>query len=70
LIEEVEILINCATTVNFHEHLRDAIQINYHGAARILDLAHQCKKIQVLSHVSTAYVGSNLPSLTVVEEKI
>jgi fatty acyl-CoA reductase len=61
LTEELDVIINSAASVSFHDHLLDAIQINYMGAVRVLALAHECKKLLVLSHVSTAYVGSNLP---------
>lgn len=70
LIECLNIIINSAATVNFYEHLRDALQINYFGTIRILELAKQCKHFKVLCHVSTAYVGSNLAWNTKVYEKI
>lgn len=61
LIDNLDIIINSAATVNFYEHLRDALQINYFGTIRILQLAKECKHFKVICHVSTAYVGSNLP---------
>lgn len=70
LIEELDIIINSAASVSFHEHLRDAIQINYNGAVRMMALAHECKKLKILSHVSTAFVGSNLPPNSLIEEAI
>jgi len=36
----------------------------------MLQLAHECKKSPILSHVSTCYVGCNLPPETFIEEKI
>lgn len=40
------------------------------GTVKVLDLALECKKLLVLSHVSTAYVASNLAPFSVVEETI
>ena len=34
------------------------------------DLASQCRKIESFTHVSTAYVNSNTPDKTRVEEKV
>jgi len=70
LTDDLDVIINSAASVSFHDHLRDAIQINYMGAVKVLALAHECKKLLVLSHVSTAYVGCNLPAFTVIEEKV
>jgi nucleoside-diphosphate-sugar epimerase len=49
---------NCAASVNFDDPLLDALNINYFGTLRILDLAKQCK-IENFTHVSTAYVNAN-----------
>lgn len=57
LINDLDIIINCAASVDFNERLCDAIKINYMGPLRMLDLAHQCKKIQIFTHVSTCYVN-------------
>jgi hypothetical protein len=46
------------------------LKTNYFGAVKILELAHQCKHLSVLSHVSTAFVGSNYPNLSTTDEKI
>jgi fatty acyl-CoA reductase len=42
LISEIEVIINCAASVNFDDHLHDAIRINYQGTLKMLDLGHQC----------------------------
>lgn len=70
LIETLDIIISSAASVHFNDHLHDAIKINYLGATRILDLAHECKHIEVLSHVSTAFVGSNQPNRAFLNEVI
>lgn len=70
LIEELDIIISSAASINFREHLHDALKTNYFGAVKILALAHECKKLEVLSHVSTAYVGSNYPNNSILNECI
>jgi fatty acyl-CoA reductase len=70
LIEDLDIIISSAASIDFREHLLDAIKTNYYGAVKILDLAHACKHLSVLSHVSTAYVGSNYPNMSSVNEII
>ena len=57
LERELDVLINCAASVDFNEALADAIYINYLGCMRMLDLAHSCKRLQAFTHVSTAYVN-------------
>ena len=61
LTEDVDIIMSLAASINFQEPIHDALQINYFGATRILQLAHECKKLEVLVHVSTAYVNTHLP---------
>lgn len=68
LINEIEVIINCAASVDFNERLCDAFQINYFGALRMQDLAHRCKKIKVLTHVSTCY--TNCEKKGYIQEKI
>jgi thioester reductase-like protein len=68
IVNEVDLIINSAASVNFDDPLLDAIQINYFGCMRMLDLAKECKKLESLVHVSTAYVNSDKPGF--LEEKI
>ena len=70
LVEELDVIINCAASLSFHDPLKEAIQINYFSAVKMLQLAQECKKSPILSHVSTCYVGCNLPPNTFIEEKI
>ena len=39
IINEVDIIINCAASVNFDDPLLEALGINYFGTLRMLDLA-------------------------------
>jgi len=70
LVEDLDIIINSAASVSFNEVMRDALQINYFGSLRVLALAKECKKLEVLCHVSTAYVNANMPSKTYCPEKM
>ena len=45
LVRELDIIINCAASVNFDDPLLDAIQINYFGCMRMLELAQECRKL-------------------------
>jgi thioester reductase-like protein len=45
LVNDLDIIINCAASVNFDDPLLDAIQINYFGCMRMLALAKECKKL-------------------------
>ena len=68
LINDVQVIINCAASVDFNERLCDAFQINYYGALRMQQLASECKNLQILTHVSTAY--SNCEKIGFIQEKI
>jgi fatty acyl-CoA reductase len=70
LIKEVEIVLNNAASVNFMEPLRDALNINYLGPLRLLDLVHECEKIVCMVHVSSAYVNCNQKSDSLIPEKL
>ena len=39
IIEEVDVILNSAASVNFDDPLKQALLINYFGAKRMLDLA-------------------------------
>jgi thioester reductase-like protein len=39
LVNELDVIINCAASVNFDDPLLDAIQINYIGCLRMVELA-------------------------------
>ena len=58
--ENCQVIINSAASVNFDDPLQEAININYMGCQRMLDLAKECKNLLVFTHISTAYVNCNL----------
>jgi nucleoside-diphosphate-sugar epimerase len=68
ITENCHILINCAASVNFDDPLQDALRINYFGCMRMLELAHECKRLEVFTHVSTCYVNCNRPGGDIQEE--
>ena len=68
ITREVQVIINSAASVNFEDPLHDALQINYFGAQRMLNLAKECEHLEIFTHVSTAYVNCNLNNF--IEEEI
>lgn len=70
LTSEVQVILNSAASINFDDPIREALQINYFGAMRILDLAHDCTQLIAMHHVSTAFVNSNLPNNSVCTEQV
>eukprot|EP00742_Colponemidia_sp_Colp-10_P010413 GILJ01011431.1.p1 GENE.GILJ01011431.1~~GILJ01011431.1.p1 ORF type:complete len:1177 (+),score=214.25 GILJ01011431.1:40-3570(+) len=68
LTANVDVVINCAASVDFNSRLDEAIQINVLGPQRMLDLARKCRDLKAFVHVSTAYVNANKRGW--VEEKI
>ena len=70
IVNEVEIFINSAASVNFDDPLKQALNINYFGTCRMLELAMQCKKLKVFTHISTAYVNCTRGNFDEIEEEI
>ncbi|CAK65858.1 unnamed protein product (macronuclear) [Paramecium tetraurelia] len=68
IINNVNIIINCAASVDFNARLDDAIQINVRGPQRFIALAQQIKNLENFIHISTAYVNSDKGGY--IEEKI
>lgn len=60
LINQVQIVIHSAATLDFQETLRPTVNINLLGTRRVLDLGREIKKIEAFVHVSSAYVNSFL----------
>ena len=57
LVNELNVIINIAASVDFNERICDALQINYFGCLRMMDLATECKNLSIYTHVSTCYVN-------------
>ncbi|KAF9593415.1 hypothetical protein IFM89_022694 [Coptis chinensis] len=56
MFNEIDIIVNIAATTNFDERYDVALGINTWGAKHVLDFAKNCAKLEMLLHVSTAYV--------------
>lgn len=57
LVRELNVIINIAASVNFNDPVQDALDINYFGCLRMLDLANECPHLAIYTHVSTCYVN-------------
>lgn len=47
LRNEVSVIFHSAATTNFGAHLRRAVAINLQGTEKVLELAHEMKKLEV-----------------------
>ena len=68
IVNNADIFINSAASVNFNDPLKQALNINYLGAKRVLALANECKKLKIFTHVSTAYVNCDRPGGNIYEK--
>ncbi|EEB14255.1 male sterility domain-containing protein, putative [Pediculus humanus corporis] len=59
LVNDVQIVFHSAATLDFEAGLRPTVTINLLGTRQVVELCTQMKNIQVLVHVSSAYVNSN-----------
>ncbi|XP_008801227.1 probable fatty acyl-CoA reductase 4 [Phoenix dactylifera] len=61
LIEElwkkIDIVVNVAATTNFDERYDVALDVNVFGAKHVLEFAKKCVKLEMLLHVSSAFVS-------------
>jgi len=57
--EEIEIVIHCAATLDFDEPFDQALQHNVEATLELFNLSKSFKKLQVFTHMSTAYVSGN-----------
>jgi len=68
LTENLQVIINCAASIDFNARLDEAIEMNIFGTLRMFELAKKCRHLQNFLHVSTAYVNADKRGL--IEEKI
>ncbi|OWM73674.1 hypothetical protein CDL15_Pgr026774 [Punica granatum] len=54
---QVDVIVNLAATTNFDERYDVALGVNTLGAKHVVEFAKKCCKLDVLVHVSTAYVS-------------
>jgi len=58
LTENVNVIFHSAATLDFAETLKSTVDINLLGTRRCLQLAKECRHLNVFVHVSSAYVNS------------
>ncbi|XP_050370507.1 alcohol-forming fatty acyl-CoA reductase-like [Argentina anserina] len=56
LCNEIQIIVNSAATTNFDERYDISLAVNTFGVRQVLSFAKKCFKLEMLLHVSTAYV--------------
>ncbi|XP_068632586.1 putative fatty acyl-CoA reductase CG5065 [Battus philenor] len=59
VIEKTAIVVHLAATVRFNEPLKLAMEVNFEGTRRILNLCSRMKSLERLVYVSTAYAHTN-----------
>lgn len=69
LIENVNVVINSAASVDFNQRLDQALQINTLGSLRMISLAQKFKHLNSFVQISTAYVNCDKPEGWI-EEKV
>lgn len=57
LSSKLEVIVHSAASTAFDERYDHAFNVNTKGPQRILDLCKRCPRLQLLLHVSTAYVN-------------
>lgn len=60
LIDNVNVIIHSAATLDFHEPLKPTVEINLLGTRRVTQLAHSVRNLNAFVHVSSAYVNAYL----------
>ncbi|XP_021716635.1 fatty acyl-CoA reductase 3-like [Chenopodium quinoa] len=56
IYKEIDVIIHSAAVTKFQERYNLSLEINTLGAKNVLQYAKTCPKLQILLHVSTAYV--------------
>lgn len=56
LIKEVDIIVSSAANTTFDERYDVALKTNTRGVCRLFEFGKRCKKVQLFTHLSTAYV--------------
>lgn len=71
ITQNVQVIINnISSQASEPEPLLESLKLYYFGNMRVLDLAKSCTNIEAFCHVSTAYVNSNMPYNTIIDEQI
>ncbi|XP_057419353.1 fatty acyl-CoA reductase 1-like isoform X2 [Lotus japonicus] len=69
MLKEIEVLVNFAASTKFDERFDISMGVNTTGALNVLNFAKSCHEINVLLHISTAYVSGEIADGEAVKEK-
>mgnify|MGYP002783780345 CR=1 FL=1 len=58
LLEETDVVVNCAALISFNADLKKAYETHIHGAKHLCNFIHQSRKARLV-HMSTAYVAGS-----------
>lgn len=58
LIDNINVVIHSAATLDFSETLRSTVVTNLLGTRRVMELSNQVRNLAAMVHVSSAYVNS------------
>lgn len=67
LINNVNVVFHCGATLKLEACLKDAIEQNTAGTARVIDVAKKMKNLFVFVHFSTAFCSADID---IFEEKV
>lgn len=60
MIENVSVVFHCGATLKLDANLKDAIEQNTLGTARLLDISKKMKNLKAFIHYSTAFCSADL----------
>lgn len=60
LINEVNIVFHMAATLKLEAKLKDAVEQNTSGTARVIDVCRRIKKLEAFLHFSTAFCSADI----------
>ena len=70
MCRETNYIIHCAASIRFDEPISEIMQTNYVSTRQLLEVAASMPFLRCFTYMSTAYVNSNLPRHSKIEEKI
>ncbi|XP_027345646.1 fatty acyl-CoA reductase 1-like [Abrus precatorius] len=56
MLDEIDIIVNSAASTKFDERFDISMGVNTMGALHVLNFAKKCHRMEILVHISTAYV--------------
>ena len=67
---ETNYVIHCAASIRFDEPISEIMRTNYASTEQLLELAATMPFLRCFTYMSTAYVNSNQPRHSRIEERI